>query len=259
MVSKLEELISYEKDFAHFFTEIIPSEKLAEIHKYKFKYINGAIYRMYAEASRKISTLETMEERIAHKISFFESLRVYLSHFPKESRDLIERLEKSLDEEAKPVNIENGIDAKKTKQPNFDLMDGHKFERFCVGLLKSNGFEKVKKTSGSGDFGVDILAERDGVTYAIQCKRYSSNIGNSAIQEIFSGKEFYKCHVGAVLTNQYFTSAAKETAKRTGIVLWDRDRLNAMAAQSERGVENVDVLVNKDSPDTATQQTANDN
>jgi len=91
--------------------------------------------------------------------------------------------------------------------------------------LKKNGFTSVEVTSGSGDFGVDILAEKDNITYAIQCKCYSQNIGNTAVQEIFSGKDFYKRHIGAVMTNQYFTKAAKETAERTGIVLWDRNQI----------------------------------
>jgi restriction system protein len=108
---------------------------------------------------------------------------------------------------------------------NYDDMDGHEFERFCADLLLNNGFSKADVTSGSGDFGVDILAEKDGITYAIQCKCYSSDIGNTAVQEIFSGKEYYKRHIGVVMTNQNFTSAAKKTAERTGIVLWDRDKI----------------------------------
>jgi restriction system protein len=108
---------------------------------------------------------------------------------------------------------------------HFDDMDGHEFERFCAKVLLANGFQRADVTRGSGDFGVDILAEKDGITYAIQCKRYSSNIGNTAVQEIYSGRDFHKRHIGAVMTNQFFTRAAKETAERTGVVLWDRDWL----------------------------------
>lgn len=120
------------------------------------------------------------------------------------------------------------IDNLKTPK-HFDLMDGHEFERFCANLLLKDGFNKAEVTVGSGDHGVDILAEKDGITYAIQCKRSSSNIGNKAVQEIFSGKEFYKRHIGVVMTNQYFTSSAKEAAERTGIVLWDREKIAALS------------------------------
>jgi hypothetical protein len=111
---------------------------------------------------------------------------------------------------------------------HYDNMDGREFENFCADLLKNNGFENVEVTSGSGDYGVDIFAEKDGITYAIQCKCYSSNIGNKAVQEIFSGKNYYKKHIAVVLTNQYFTSAAKKTAEHTGVVLWDRDYLDKL-------------------------------
>jgi len=108
---------------------------------------------------------------------------------------------------------------------NFDEMEGHQFEQFCASILRKNGFESVDVTRGSGDQGVDIIAERDGIKYAIQCKRYSQAVGNKAVQEVFAGKTFYHCHVGAIITNNYFTKPAIELAKENGIVLWDRDFL----------------------------------
>ena len=119
------------------------------------------------------------------------------------------------------------------KEPtHYDDMSGHEFEEYCAILLKNNGFVDVEVTSGSGDFGVDVLAAKDGVSYAIQCKRQSSNVGVKAVQEIFSGKEFYKRHIGVVFTNQHFTHSAKEKAERTGILLWDRDKLDELAAKA---------------------------
>ena len=111
---------------------------------------------------------------------------------------------------------------------DFDHMDGHAFERFCADILVGNGFESVRVTQGSGDQGIDIIAFKDGIKYGIQCKCYSSDIGNKAVQEAFAGKTFYDCHVGIVLTNQHFTSHAIELAKKNGIVLWDRNKLLTM-------------------------------
>lgn len=110
---------------------------------------------------------------------------------------------------------------------NIDKMSSHglDFEEFTVQLLLDNGFENVKKTQGSGDYGIDVLAEKDGITYAIQCKCYSDKVGNKAVQEAFSGKSFYNCMVAAVLTNNYFTNAAIETAKANNVLLWDRNKL----------------------------------
>ena len=106
-----------------------------------------------------------------------------------------------------------------------DEMEGHDFEVYCADLLQKNGFYDVEITKGSGDFGLDILAERDGVTYGIQCKRYDKPIGVSAIQQAYAGRDYYGRMVGAVMTNQYFTDAATKMALGLNILLWDRSFL----------------------------------
>ncbi|MBE5881415.1 MAG: restriction endonuclease [Lachnospiraceae bacterium] len=114
-----------------------------------------------------------------------------------------------------------------------DEMEGTEFEKFCAGLLEKKGFIDVNVTKASGDFGVDILAEKDGVTYAIQCKRYADPVGVKAIQEVYAGREYYDRMVGAVLTNQYFTAPAVEAAKKLKILLWDRGYLESMIEEDE--------------------------
>jgi len=111
---------------------------------------------------------------------------------------------------------------------SLDEIKGHEFERYCAELLKKRGFEEVSVTKGSGDFGVDVLAEKDGVTYAIQCKAYTTPVGVKAVQEAYAGREYYDRMVGAVLTNQYFTKPAVEAAKKLKILLWDRGYLDSM-------------------------------
>ena len=110
----------------------------------------------------------------------------------------------------------------------FDLLEGHECEYYCADLLMKRGFQEVEVTRGSGDYGIDILAERDGVTYAIQCKCYSAPVGVKAVQEAYAGRDYYDCMVGAVLTNQYFTQPAVEAAKKLKILLWDRGYLESM-------------------------------
>lgn len=109
-----------------------------------------------------------------------------------------------------------------------DSMDGHNFEHWCAELLQKNGFYNVEVTPGSGDHGVDVLAEKEGVRYAIQCKCYSHDLGNTPVQEVYAGKEMYRCQVGVVMTNRYFTKGAKELAEKTRVLLWDRDKIQQM-------------------------------
>ncbi|MBQ8025376.1 MAG: restriction endonuclease [Oscillospiraceae bacterium] len=108
---------------------------------------------------------------------------------------------------------------------SIDVMNGHEFEHFCAGILRKNGFTNVVVTPGSGDQGADILAEKDGISYAIQCKRYDSVLGNKPIQEIHAAKDYYGCDRGVVLTNSIFTRAAMQLALRTNTELWDRNEL----------------------------------
>lgn len=121
--------------------------------------------------------------------------------------------------------------AKRKKPQSMDLMEGREFEQYCADLLREHDFLEVEVTKGSGDYGVDILAQKDGVSYAIQCKRYDGPVGVHAIQEVYAGKDYYDCMVGVVMTNQYFTSPAVEVAKKLKILLWDRDYLEVMASE----------------------------
>ena len=109
-----------------------------------------------------------------------------------------------------------------------DEMEGREFEYFCADLLEKHGFDEVEVTKGSGDYGVDVLAEKDGVTYAVQCKRYDGPVGVKAVQEACAGREYYDRMVGAVMTNQYFTEPAVQAAKKLKILLWDRGYMESM-------------------------------
>ncbi len=116
----------------------------------------------------------------------------------------------------------------KNQAMTVDDMEGHDFEYYCAQILRSNGFEDVQVTRGSGDFGADILASKDGVTYAVQCKCYDWPVGVPAVQEVFAGRAFYDRMVGAVMTNQTFTRPARTLADKLNVLLWDRDVLASM-------------------------------
>ena len=132
------------------------------------------------------------------------------------------------DSAAEKSNCDNGCNNERQHEIDFDAMTGYEFERFCAALLEKNGYDDVEVTQGSGDQGIDVIAWRDGVKYGIQCKCYSSVVGNKAVQEAFAGKAFYECHVAVILTNSYFTRAAAELAKSNNVVLWDGDKLREM-------------------------------
>lgn len=112
-------------------------------------------------------------------------------------------------------------------QIDIDTMSGTDFEHFCADLLRINGYTNVRVTSGSGDQSIDILADKDDMKWAFQCKRWGqeTHVGNDVVQKTFAGKAFYHCDIAVVITTSTFTRKAEEYARETGVLLWGRDKL----------------------------------
>lgn len=102
-----------------------------------------------------------------------------------------------------------------------DIMEGDEFENYCANLLERNGFTHIKQTPASHDFGCDIIAHKEGISYGIQCKSYSTPVGVSAVQQAYAGKDFYDCMIGVVMTNNVYTLPAIEAAAKLKVILWD--------------------------------------
>lgn len=127
----------------------------------------------------------------------------------------------------------------KAKMDRVWTMDGLEFEEFTCDILKENGFKDVKKTQACGDYGVDVIACKNNKKYAIQCKRYKSSLGIAAIQQVYTGKDYYKADIAVVLTTSSFTRNAKNTAAKLNVQLWERTELqklmkNALNSISEK-------------------------
>lgn len=109
-----------------------------------------------------------------------------------------------------------------------DQLDGFAFERWVIAMLQADGHPCVN-VRDRGDFGVDLIAHVDTVAVGFQTKRYAGNVGNAAVQQVLAGCDYYGCAVAAVVTQSYFTAAAREQAAhgRYPVVLVDRDGLMA--------------------------------
>ncbi|KNE04273.1 restriction endonuclease [Helicobacter pylori] len=103
-----------------------------------------------------------------------------------------------------------------------DAMNGFEFEEYSKIFFTSKGFE-VSITQKSGDYGADLIIEKDGIKWAVQAKRYSHKVSPKAIQEVVSSKAYYACEKACVITNSYFTQAAQKLAQANGVILIDRD------------------------------------
>src|SRR5699024_2395524 len=105
-----------------------------------------------------------------------------------------------------------------------DNMDGIEFEHFLRDLFKKEGY-KVELTSYTNDQGADLIISKNNKVTIVQAKRYSNTVGNKAIQEAISAKEFYMSNSALVITNNFFTKQAINLAEKTNIEIWDRNSL----------------------------------
>lgn len=118
---------------------------------------------------------------------------------------------------------------------DIDAMDGINFERRLVHLFSSLGY-RVEQTRARGDYGADLVLEREGVRTVVQAKRWSKNVGVKAIQEAVAAKPMYGCEHAMVVTNRYFTEQAQRLARANGVRLWNRDELvRALLAGTDQG------------------------
>jgi len=180
--------------------------------------------------------LKTVSEKIQHILK--KNIEYSMPQIEQKPFNQKQKIKESMSDERKYFHTENSM-KKKWTEIDFDKTDGEEFEYFCAGLLRDNGFIDVELTKKTGDLGVDILAKKEEITYAIQCKCHASNIGNQAIRDVYSGKECYHCMVGAVMTNRFFTKAAIKLAQEHNILLWDRDRIFQMIKNAAKNVYEV--------------------
>jgi len=105
-----------------------------------------------------------------------------------------------------------------------DAMDGITFERFLSTLFSKLGY-RVERTKARGDYGADLVVERDGERLVVQAKRWSKAVGVKAVQEANAAPAMYSCSRALVVTNSRFTKPARELARANRVELWDRDAL----------------------------------
>ena len=96
--------------------------------------------------------------------------------------------------------------------------NGHDFERWVAAQLAKAGWT-ASVTQASGDDGVDVIAKREGLTVAVQCKRYAGSVGNKAVQEVYSGMRHLQLDKAVVISTGKYTKAAQNLASSTGVLL----------------------------------------
>lgn len=131
---------------------------------------------------------------------------------------------------------------------DLELVSGHEFEYVLAEILARIEGEATV-TEGSGDQGVDVVWFRENATLGIQAKAYNKNnpVGNSAVQEIYTGTEVrqseYSIDTPAVVTTSQYTKSAKEAAANSEVLLYNRSDLKQWLSEAELDAETMgDIL-----------------
>jgi HJR/Mrr/RecB family endonuclease len=73
-----------------------------------------------------------------------------------------------------------------------DKMTGLEFERYVARLLETQGYSNIRLTE-EYDYGIDIIAIKDGITWGIQVKRYSGLVKADAVRQVVTALKKYHC------------------------------------------------------------------
>lgn len=121
------------------------------------------------------------------------------------------------------------------------------FEKLCGKLLSAIGYD-IQYTKTTGDGGIDIRASlksslSKGIII-IQCKRYSGNVGEPIIRDLYGVVMGERADNGILMTSGNFTESAYRFAKGKQITLVDG---NTLVQLLEQYIFNSDYKSNEDS------------
>lgn len=114
---------------------------------------------------------------------------------------------------------------KKAGMEQIDKMTGPDFEEYLKMLFEKMGYKTQKIGSLAGDYGADLIIEKNGERTAVQAKRWNSHVGIDAVREVYGPMKLYNCTKSLVVTTSGFTRQAQILAESDNVQLWDRSEL----------------------------------
>lgn len=88
----------------------------------------------------------------------------------------------------------------------------------CADILRKADFE-VRPTAVTVDYGADLIAEKDGLSFAIQCKDLNKPVGVKGVQQAAASKKHYRTDFACVCADSGYTDAALELATLNNVLI----------------------------------------
>lgn len=129
-------------------------------------------------------------------------------------------------------------------QNRFENIDAYEFEDFVLRLMQKLGY-KGWLTPKSGDFGVDVIAEKDKSRLAIQAKKYSSQnmVSVKDVNQLAGGAKYWECAGSLLVTTSALSGNAKLLCEKLKIDYWEKKELiREVNAAYFRGVSYIEFF-----------------
>ncbi len=132
-------------------------------------------------------------------------------------------------------------DIRKFSWQQFEIMVGEAFRRV--------GYRVIENGGGGADGGIDLVLDREGQRFLVQCKQWKVlKIGVKPIREFAGVMSAKGVRDGFFVTSGTYTTEARAFAEEAGIALVDGDSLERMVREIHAGALNPNTEVNKAVP-----------
>ena len=106
---------------------------------------------------------------------------------------------------------------------------GEKMEEAVEKIFQAKGYDTKRRQRIKGKSGtineIDILATKSRRKIAIECKNYSTPVGQNLIRDFSTKLREIKIPNGYFATNSDFTSGASKFAQQNNIILWSKENV----------------------------------
>jgi HJR/Mrr/RecB family endonuclease len=116
----------------------------------------------------------------------------------------------------------------KTSSYSVDCLSEMEFEFFVKWLFEELGYE-IHQEKHSTHLGVDLVAIKDGETFAVLARRYPKicMVSEAVVLISHEVKRIYGCQKSIVLITAYFTQQAIADAQKSNVELWNRESIES--------------------------------
>lgn len=113
----------------------------------------------------------------------------------------------------------------------------NEFEVFISNLLKGQGYT-IKRFAPGEDIGIDIIANKDNYSIAIQVKKYiSRKVNLSMVYHTYGATEYYNCNKSVIVSLSELTPKAMKVAKKLNVEIWDKNKIIELT----KSIDNMEI------------------